>query len=195
MVFPLLGNSDHVVVSVFIEFPSNSKRDALFHGIACNCSPADWDDLRNHLRDVPWEDILSSMLLLLLVNFVSGFRLKPMYMSLIVSKYQVKSHSSPWFSVPCVTAIVHRNYFFRLYQQNKSSESEVKLRQAKEFLKLPNLHMLIKQKSLSLPRNLALRALSELLKVFSTKVNLLYLLYSLARRFCLLHLTKQSYFC
>ena len=28
------------------------------------------------------------------------------------------------------TAIVHRNHFFRLYQQNKSSESKVKFRQA-----------------------------------------------------------------
>ena len=45
-------------------------------------------------------------------------------------KYQLKHHSSPWFSAACATAIVHRNYFFRLYQQNKSSESKVKFRQA-----------------------------------------------------------------
>ena len=42
MVFPPLGNSDHVVVSVSIDFPSYSQQDALFH---------------DHLRDVPWEDI------------------------------------------------------------------------------------------------------------------------------------------
>ena len=34
MAFPPLGNSDHVVVSVSIDFPSNSQRDALFHHIA-----------------------------------------------------------------------------------------------------------------------------------------------------------------
>ena len=45
-------------------------------------------------------------------------------------KYQVKPHSSPWFSAACAAAIVHRNYFFRLYQQNKSSESRVKFRQS-----------------------------------------------------------------
>ena len=45
-------------------------------------------------------------------------------------KYQVKPHSSPWFSATCTAAIVHRNHFFRLYQQNKSSESKVKFRQA-----------------------------------------------------------------
>ena len=43
---------------------------------------------------------------------------------------EVKPHSSPWFSADCAAAIVHRNHFFRLYQQNKSSESKVKFRQA-----------------------------------------------------------------
>ena len=45
-------------------------------------------------------------------------------------KYQVKPHSSPWFSAACVVAIIHRNHFFRLYQQNKSSKSKVKFKQA-----------------------------------------------------------------
>ena len=45
-------------------------------------------------------------------------------------RYQVKPHSSPWFSAACAAAIVHRNHFFCLYQQNKSSESKVKFRQA-----------------------------------------------------------------
>ena len=57
MAFPSLGNSDHVVVSVSIDFPLNSKQDAPFHCIAYDYSRADWDGLRDHLRDVPWEDI------------------------------------------------------------------------------------------------------------------------------------------
>ena len=57
MVFPPLGNSDHVVVSVSIDFPTNSQRDAPFHRIAYDYSHADWDGLRDHLRDVSWEDI------------------------------------------------------------------------------------------------------------------------------------------
>ena len=57
MAFPPLGNCDHVVVSVSIDFPSNSQRDAPFHRIAYDYSRADWDGLRDHLRDVPWEDI------------------------------------------------------------------------------------------------------------------------------------------
>ena len=78
--FPVLANSDHVVVSVSIDFTSNSQRDAPFHRLAYDYSCADWDGLRDHLRDVPWEEVL---LLLLLVNFVSRFRLELMYISLI----------------------------------------------------------------------------------------------------------------
>ena len=73
MAFPPLGNSDHVVVSVSIDFPINSKQDAPFYCVAYVYSLVDLDGLRDHLRDVPWEDI--SKLQLLLVNFVSGFRL------------------------------------------------------------------------------------------------------------------------
>ena len=36
MAFPVLGNSDHVFVSVSIDFPSNSQQSALFHCIACD---------------------------------------------------------------------------------------------------------------------------------------------------------------
>ena len=53
--FPPFGKSDHIVVSVSIDFTSNSQQDALFHHIAHDY--ADWDGLCGHLRDVPWEDI------------------------------------------------------------------------------------------------------------------------------------------
>ena len=133
------------------------------------------------------------LLLLLLVNFMSEFTLELMYIP--HRKYQVKPHSSSWFSSACAAAIVHRNHFFRLHEKDKSSESKVKFDRlviiAKGLLKLPNLHML-KQKSPSLPRNLALGTFGKLLIVFSTKVNLLYLLYSTAWRCCLLHLIKQN---
>ena len=57
MAFHPLGNSDHVVFSVSVDFPTNSQRDAPFHRIAYDYSRADWDGLRDHLRDVPWGDI------------------------------------------------------------------------------------------------------------------------------------------
>ena len=50
-------------------------------------------------------------------------------------KYQVKSHSAPWLSVACATVIAHRNHFFHLYQENKSSESKLKFRQASNHCK------------------------------------------------------------
>ena len=58
MVFLPLGNSDHGVASVSIDFPIYSKQDGLFHRVAYGYSRADWDGLLDHLREVPWEDIL-----------------------------------------------------------------------------------------------------------------------------------------
>ena len=57
MAFPPLRNSDHVVVSVSIDFPINSKPDPLFQCIAYDYSHADSDGQHDHLRDVPWEAI------------------------------------------------------------------------------------------------------------------------------------------
>ena len=57
MVFSPLGHSNHVVVSVSIDFPSYSQGDVLFHHITYAYSRADWDSLQNHLRDVPLDDI------------------------------------------------------------------------------------------------------------------------------------------
>ena len=43
MTFPPLGKSDHVSVSVSIDFPSYSQRDAPFHRIDYDYSRTDWD--------------------------------------------------------------------------------------------------------------------------------------------------------
>ena len=57
MTLPPSGNSDHVFISVSIDFPSNSQWDALFHHIAYDYSCTYWDGFLDHLRYVPWEDI------------------------------------------------------------------------------------------------------------------------------------------
>ena len=57
MALPPLGNCNHVEFSVSIDFSINSKQDALFHHITYGCSCADWDGLRDLLRNVIWEDI------------------------------------------------------------------------------------------------------------------------------------------
>ena len=48
-----LGNSNRVVVSVSIDFPSYSQWDASFHRIAYDYSGADWKGLCDHFGDVP----------------------------------------------------------------------------------------------------------------------------------------------
>ena len=126
-VFPPLGNSDHVV-SVSFDFPSNSQRDAPFHRIAYGYSRVDWDGLRDHLRDLPWEDIFK-----LGASAAASEFCEWVWVGIDVyiphRKYQVKPHSPPFFSASCAAAIVHRNRFFRLYQKDKS-HSKLKFRQA-----------------------------------------------------------------
>ena len=134
MAFPPLGYSDHVVVSVSIDFPINSKQDTLFHCVAYDYSFADWDGLRDHLRDVPWEDIFKLSVSAAASEFCEWVQVG-IDVYIPHRKYQVKSHSSPWFSAACAAVIVHRNHFFCLCQQNKSSESKVKFRQASNHCK------------------------------------------------------------
>ena len=66
--FPPLRNCDHVVVSVSIDFPSNSQQDALFHCIAYDYSLGDWDGLCDHLRDVFWKDIFKDTVINVVPN-------------------------------------------------------------------------------------------------------------------------------
>ena len=129
MAFLPLENSDHVDVSVSIDFPTNSKRDAPFHCMAYDYSRTDWDGLRDHLRDVPWEDIFKLSASAAASEFCQWIQVgNDVYIS--HRKYQVKPHSSPWFPAACAAAIVHRSHFFHLYQREKSSDSKVKFRQA-----------------------------------------------------------------
>ena len=67
--FSPLGNSDHVVVLVSMDFLSNSQQGALFHCITYDYSRADWDGLCDHLGDVPWEDIFKACVCYFLSNF------------------------------------------------------------------------------------------------------------------------------
>ena len=129
MAFPPLGNSDHVVVSVSIDFPSYSQWDAPFHHIAYDYSRADWDVLCDHLRDVPWEDTFKLSASAAASEFCDWVQVG-IDVYIPHRKHQVKPHSSPWFSAACAAVIVHRNHFFRLYQKDKSSESKIKFRQA-----------------------------------------------------------------
>ena len=134
MAFPPLGNSDHVVVSISIDFPINLKQDTPFHRVAYDYSHVNWDGLHDHLRDFPWEDIFKRSASVAASEFCEWVQVG-IDVYIPHHKYQVKPHSSPWFSAACAAAIVHRNHFFRLYQQNKSSEYKVKFSQASNCCK------------------------------------------------------------
>ena len=77
---------------------------------------------------------LNSVLLLLLVNFVSGFRLELMHISLIKNIRSSLTHLHG-FQVLVPLPEFIQNTFFCLYQQNKSAESEVKFRLARSHRK------------------------------------------------------------
>ena len=88
MAFPPLGNSDHVVVPVSIDFPSNSQ-----WGCPSSLASLTIFVLIGAVFMIIWEMFhgrisLDLVLLLLLVNFASGFRLELMHISLTESSGQ-----------------------------------------------------------------------------------------------------------
>ena len=91
-------------------------------------------------------------------------------------KYQVKPHSSPWFSAACATTIVHRNHFSFLYQTDKSSDSKAKFRHTsnhcKRVLEAAKLVYANKTKESITSHKLGSQTFSKLLIVYSIKVNL-----------------------
>ena len=115
-------------------------------------SCADWDSLCNCLRDVPWEDIFKLSASAAASEFCEWVQVG-IDVYIPHRKYQVKPHSSPWFSAACAATIVHRNQFFvcanRIILLNLKVSSDGLVILAKWFLKLPNLHMLIKQESVT----------------------------------------------
>ena len=131
------------------------------------------------MRDATWEDIFKLSASAAASEFCEWVQIG-IDVYIPHHKFYVKPHSFPWFSAACAAASVHRNHFFRLYQQNKSFESKGKFRPTSNCCKwVLDEFLLMKQKSSSLPRNLTLRTSGILLIiVFSTKVHLLYFLYS-----------------
>ena len=129
MDFPPLENSDHVVVSVSIDFSSNSQRDAPFQCIVYDYSCAVYDGLCDHLIEISWENIFELGTLALASEFCGWVVYIPH------GKYQVKSRLSPWFSAACAAVIVSRNHFVHMYQKDKSTDSKVKFRHASNHCK------------------------------------------------------------
>ena len=105
--------------------------------------------------------------------------------------YQFKLHSSSSFLAFYVASIVYVSHFSPLHQQSKFSISKFKHRETskrcKRVLDLLNLHMLIKEESVSPCRKFFLATFGKLLIKFSGNVNVLHVI-----SYFLLHLMGQS---
>ena len=129
LVFVLQWISLHleILITLLSQFPLTFHRIA--YDIAYDYSCADWDGLRDHLRDVSWEDIFKPS-----ASAAASELCEWVHVGIDVyichRKYQVKPHSSRRFSAACAAAIVHESQFFRLYQKHKFPDSKVKFRQA-----------------------------------------------------------------
>ena len=136
--FPLLGNSDHVAVSVSIGFHSNIQWDATFHHIAYDYSCVDWDDLCDHLRYAPWEDIFKLGTSAADSEFCECVQVG-IDVYIPYRKYQALSSQASLISMvfSCFYCC-HSSYkslFSFVHQKDKSSDSKVKFRQASNHCK------------------------------------------------------------
>ena len=91
-----------LLMIVFVpQWPSHSQQDALFHFIAYDYSCADWASLCDHLRDVSLEDIFKLSASAAAAHEFSEWVQVVIDVYISHQKYQVRSHSSPWFSAAC----------------------------------------------------------------------------------------------
>ena len=93
---------------------------------------------------------LSLVLLNLLMNFVSGFRLELMYISIIISIRSSLTHLHSFQLLELLPEFIEITFFVftnRINLLNLKESWDRLVIIAKGFLKLPNLYMLIKQKS------------------------------------------------
>ena len=135
------------------------------------------------------------VLLLLLVNFVIEFSLELVYVSLIISIRSSLTHLHGFQLLVWLPYLIGIT-FFCLYQQNKSSESKVKFRQAsnhcKGVLQASKMEYANETKEKFTSQKLGSWHFWWIANSILKKVNLLYLLYSMAQWCCLLHLIKQN---
>ena len=81
--------------------------------MAYNYSHPDWNGLRDHLRDVPWENIFKLGASAAASEFCEWVQVG-IDVYILHRKYQVKPHSSALFSAASPAGIADRNHFFRL---------------------------------------------------------------------------------
>ena len=125
-----------------------------------------------------WRISLSWMLLLMLINFVTGLLLELMYTSLTINIRSSLIHLHGFqvlLVLPLLLEITSFIFINRINLLWLSPRSDSLMITAKRLLKLLKLLMLIKERSLSPPRNLVLLTFYNLI-AFWRKINLLFFL-------------------
>ena len=120
---PPLGRSDHIVVSVDVKFVVKSTNEHPYHRTVYSYSKADWDGLRDHLRDVPWSDIFSHDTTFAAKELSEWVKIG-IDCYIPHRKFQLKPHSSPWFTPSCAAAIAHRNHYFHRYHRDVTPDNK-----------------------------------------------------------------------
>ena len=118
-----LGRSDHVVVSLCMKQQATITASP-YHRILLTTI---WKGIGIHFRDFLRDAPLDNFFSLSADNCAA--EVTKWIQSGIESfvphqRFQVKLHSSPWFSAACAAAISHCNHFFRQYCRNKTPENK-----------------------------------------------------------------------
>ncbi|XP_065680992.1 uncharacterized protein LOC136094820 [Hydra vulgaris] len=117
-----LGGSDHGLVSLKLLPLSSLPSESPYHCTSYNYLKADWDTFRDFLCDGPWIEIFR-LPVGKCASYMTSWIQAGMEFFIPSRGFQVKPHSSLWFSSHCVAAIANRNHYFHIYQQNNSPEN------------------------------------------------------------------------
>ncbi|XP_047140024.2 probable RNA-directed DNA polymerase from transposon BS [Hydra vulgaris] len=117
-----LGTSDHGLISLKLLSNSSTSSESPYHRTTYNYLKADWDSFRDFLRDGPWVEIFR-LPADKCASYITSWIQAGMESFIPSRRFQVKPHSSPWFSSHCAVAISNRNRYFHIYQQNNSPEN------------------------------------------------------------------------
>ena len=127
-ILPPLG-SDHCVVSVTVNIPPKMTQEIPFHLTVYRYSDADWDSFRTFVADTPRSFIFNNHPTKV-ASLVSERISEGIDLFIPHKKYQQKPASQPWFTPGCAAAIVHRNHYFRRYNNHRNPETKADFRQS-----------------------------------------------------------------
>ena len=120
---PLLGKSDHMVISVDVQFVFKSTNEHPYHRTVYSYRKADWDGFRGHLTGVSWLDIFKHDATYAAKEITEWVEIG-IDCYIPHRKFQLKLHSSPWFTPSCAAVIAHRNHYFHQYHRNATPENK-----------------------------------------------------------------------